>query len=113
MQEAVEEEVVLDRVDAGDAKHVGHYRVGCRASALAGDAVLASKAHQIPVDEKELGQARLLDHVQLALQAACHCRGDRVIAPSGTLVRELVEVAERRLARWHGVTGEADVSEVE
>ena len=69
VQEALEEQVVRDGVDPGDAQHVGDDRVGCRASALSGDPVLAGEAHEVPVDEEELGKARLLDHLQLPLQA--------------------------------------------
>ena len=91
MEEALEEEVVLDGIDAGDAEHVGDYRVGGRAAALAGHAMLACEAHEIPVDEEELGQSCLLDHLQLALEPARDLGGDRPVALAHALEAQLVE----------------------
>ena len=75
VQEALEQQVVLDGIDPGDAEHVGDDRVGGRAAALAGHAMLAREAHEVPVDEEELGQPRLLDHLELALEALAPRRG--------------------------------------
>ncbi len=113
MQEALEEQVVLDRVDPGDAEHVGHDRVRRAAPALTGHPVLLREPHQVPVDEEELGQPRLVDHVELLLEPPGDRRRDRVVALPGALLGEPVEVAEGRLALGDLEAGEADAFEVE
>src|SRR5207248_5200142 len=88
-------------------------RVRGRTPALARDSMLAGKAHQVPVDEEELGQACLLDHLELVLQAAGDGGGDRPVALAQAFEAELVEKGERRLARGHGIAGEPDLAKVE
>ena len=65
VDEPLEQQVVADRVDPGDAEDVGHDRVGRAAPALGRDPLLPGEAHQVPADQEELGQAGPLDHVQL------------------------------------------------
>src|SRR5256885_13305697 len=89
----------------------GDDRVGGRAPALAGDPALAREAHEVPVDEEELGQPGLLDHVQLPLQAPRHRGGDRVVSPARSLLGQPVEEAERGLALGHREAREADIPE--
>ncbi len=67
-QEALEEQVVAQRVHRGDAQQVGHQRVGRRAPPLAADALLAGKADNVPDDEKVAGQPQPLDDGQLVGQ---------------------------------------------
>ena len=113
VQEALEKEVVLDRVDAGYAQHVGDDRVRGRATALPWNAVLAGEAHQVPVDEEELGQPGLLDHLELVLQAMGHRRGDRPVALAQAFEAQLVEKGEGRLAGGNRIAREPDLAEVE
>src|SRR3989442_8778258 len=68
VQEALEEQVVLDGVDPRDAEHVSDDRVGGGTSALSRHPVLAGKAHEVPVDEEELGQSGLLVPLKIDLQ---------------------------------------------
>src|SRR5205814_9098247 len=75
--------------------------------------VLAGKSHEVPVDQEELGQASLLDHLQLALQALGDRGRDRPVAIAHPFEAELVEKRERRLARWDRITGKPDLAEVE
>ena len=113
VEEALEKQVVLDGVDPRDAEHVGDDRVRGRTPALARDTMLAGKAHEVPVDEEELGQAGLLDHLELVLQAAGDGGGDRPVALAQAFEAELVEKRERRLAHGHGIAGEPDLAKVE
>ena len=113
VQKSLEEKVVFDRVDARDAKHVGDDRVGGRASALPRHTVVAGEAHQVPVDEEELGEPRLLDHLQLVLQAACDHRSNRPVSLAEAFEAKLVEKGERRLSGGHGVSGKPDLAKVE
>ena len=98
VQEALEEKVVSDGIDAGDAEHIGDDRVGRRAAALAGHPMLAGEAHEVPIDEEELRQPGLLDHLQLALEAARDLDRDGPVALAHSLEAELVEKREGGLA---------------
>ena len=53
IEEALEEQRVLERVDVGDLHGVGDERAGCRAAAGAdGDAVIARVLDEVPDDEE-------------------------------------------------------------
>ena len=67
-EKALEDQVVGQRVDGGDAQQEGHQRVGGRAAALAADALPARKAHDVPDDQEVVGQPQLPDHRQLVRQ---------------------------------------------
>ena len=97
VDEPFEQEVVADRLDPGDAQYVGHDGARRAAPALSRDALLLREAHEIPADQEELGQARPLDDVQFMGELADHGRRDWVIAPPGTDLTQLDEVAEGRL----------------
>src|SRR6202011_1938251 len=113
VQEALEKEVVLDRVDSSDPEHVGDDRIGGRAATLAGYAVLAREAHEVPVDEKELGEPSLLDHLQLALEPLRDRERDRPVALPHALEAELVEKRERCLTLRDWIARETNFAEVE
>ncbi len=65
VDEALEEELVADGVDARDAQGVGDDRVAGAAPTLRRDAALPAEAHEVPADEEELRQAGPLDDLQL------------------------------------------------
>ena len=113
VQEALEKEVVLDRIDAGDAEHVSDDRIGGRAATLARHAVLARKTHEVPVDEEELGEPCLLDHLQLSLESLRDGERDWPITLPHALEAELVEKRERCLTLRNGIARETDFAEVE
>src|SRR5438445_6281989 len=75
--------------------------------------MLSGEAHQVPIDEEELGQAGLLDHLQLMLQAARDRRRDGPIPLAKALEAQLVEKGERRLTFRHRVAGKPDLAEIE
>ena len=69
VEEALEEQVVGERVDVGDRQRVGDDRAGGRATAGAdGDAVVLRVADEIPDDQEVGGEAHLLDHAELELE---------------------------------------------
>ena len=72
VDEALEQQLVADRVDAGDAQHVGHDRIAGAAPALRRDAAVAAEPHDVPADQEELGQAGALDDLQLVRQLLHH-----------------------------------------
>ena len=79
IEEALEEEVVGDGIDRGDAENVGDDGVGGRASTGAADTVLAREAHDIPDTEKEGGQSHLLDDRELVGELIADLRGEGAI----------------------------------
>ena len=79
IQEALEEQFVLQRVDIGDSERVRNQRSGGRAAARAdGNVVLFSVANEIPDDEEISGEFHLLDDREFALQALLVI-GDRML----------------------------------
>ena len=113
VDEALEEQVVADRVDAGDAQDVGHDRVGRAAPALRRNAALTGEAHQVPADQEELGEAGLLDDRQLVGELPDDRRGHRVVAPTRAFVTEALEIRERRVAIGYRKAREAVLLETE
>ena len=69
IQEALEQQAVLHRIDVGDAQRPGHHRTGRRAPAWPHrDAVVAGEADVVPHHQEVGGEAHLLHHLQLELQ---------------------------------------------
>src|SRR6185436_18297484 len=70
VQEALEDQVALDRVDVGDAHGVGHEAAGRRAAARAHrDALLARVADEVPDDEEVAREADAPDDADLLVEA--------------------------------------------
>ncbi len=76
VEEALEDQPVLDGIDQGDIQGVGHDRAGCRAAGVVPDALLAGVAAQVPHDQEVGVEPHLVDDAQLVIQALAH---DRVI----------------------------------
>ena len=71
VEEALEDEVVLDRIDVGDAQAVGDEAAGRRAAAGADrDRLLARVADEVPDDEEVPGVLHLLDHLDFVAEPA-------------------------------------------
>ena len=85
----------------------------CAAASLPRDTVLAGVSHDVPGDEEELRELRLLDDMELALQARRDGAGHGVVLALHRLLTEAVQHRERCLALGHGIAGEAHVAEVE
>ena len=113
VQESLEQKVVLDGIHTRDSQHIGDDRVGGRSPTLARDSMLSGKAHEVPVDEEELRQACLLDHLELVLQPARDLRRDRTVALANAFEAQLVEIGERGLAGRHRVARKANLAKVE
>ena len=99
VDEPLEQQVVLDRLDPADPERVGHDRAGRAAPALGRDPLLLREPHQVPADQEELGEAGPLDHVELVGEPVDDGRGQRVVALLGAVPAQPREVRERRLAR--------------
>jgi hypothetical protein len=79
VDEALEEELVLDRVDLGDPQAVGHDRVAGAPPPLADDPAGTGELHEVPHDEEELGEVRAVDDVELMGQLRQGALGDRPV----------------------------------
>ncbi len=103
VQEALEQQVVAQRVDVGDRQAVGDDRAGRRAAAGTDrDAVLLGELDEVP-DDQEVGvEAHAVDHVELHLHALERRGGRRVaVAQAQALVHaraQVVALAARRRA---------------
>ena len=90
VEEALEEESGAERLDVGDAEAVAHDRVGHRAAAAVGGAVLDDVLHH----QEVVGESLLADDAELVLQPVASHRGDGAVAPLGAGVGEGAEPPE-------------------
>jgi hypothetical protein len=97
-EEALEKQVVRQRVHRRDAEHVGDERVGRRAAALAADALAAGEAHEVPDDQEVVGQPDLIDDAQLVAELAQAVGRHRPVLGDQPGVRQRIQIAERGLA---------------
>ena len=71
VQEALEQQPVVQRINVGDAQGVAHQAAGGRTAARPHrDALLARVANEVPHDQEVAGKAHLLDHADFFLQPA-------------------------------------------
>jgi len=70
IQEALEQQLVLQRIEVGDAQSVGNERTGSRSAAGAnGNFALFGIADKVPHDKEISRKLHLLDDVQFAFQS--------------------------------------------
>ena len=75
IQKALEEQIVLQRIDVGDPHGVGDQRAGRRAAARAhGNAVFPGVADEVPDDQEIAGKLHLLDDARFRAPAAVRIR---------------------------------------
>ena len=113
VEEALEEEVVSDGVDPGDAEEVGDDGISGAAPPLPGHAMLPGPPHDLVDDQEEFGEIGLLNDVQLGLQPLRDQRGERAVAAPDLVLAEAVEDGEGGLALRDGEAREADIGEIE
>ena len=78
-QEALEQQLHLDRIDGGDAEAVADGAVGRRPAPLHEDVLLAAVVDDVPDDQEVAGEIELLDQIELAARSArapCRDTGD-------------------------------------
>ena len=94
VEEALEQQVVGERVDLGDVERVGDDRAGRRAAPRPdGDAVVLGELDEVP-DDQEVGvEAHPPDHLELHLQPLDRLGRRRVaVAPAQALLGERAQV---------------------
>jgi hypothetical protein len=109
VEEALEEEVVLHRVDVGDLEAVGDEGAGRRPAARAdADAVPLRERDEIPDDQEVIREAHLANGLQLELQAIGELWRDRSVPLLQPFFAELDEVVEGVAVAGDGVLGQQD-----
>ena len=92
VEEALEDQPVLRRLDVGDAEAVEHDRGGGRAAHAHRDAPLAREAGDVAHDQDVLDEAGLLDHAQLVAQPLALRLAGVAVAVGEALLAEGAEV---------------------
>ncbi len=99
IEHPLEEEAVDERVDVGDLEAVRDEAAGRRAAARPdADAVAAGERDEVGDDEEVVGEAHLLDRLELELEALAVLGRRRAVALRHADVDEVDEVLERVLA---------------
>ena len=94
VEEALEQQVVLERVKVGDPRRVRHDRAGRRAAARADrDALLARPADPVPRDQEVRGVAHARDRGELEVEPVADVlRHVRAVALDQALLAQLAQV---------------------
>ncbi len=108
IEEPLEQEPGAERLHVGDAETVGDDRVGDRAPAAVGGAVLHDVAHH----QEIVGEALHPDDGELVLQAVAGDGGDDAITPFGACIRQRAQLLQRvgglDETRWHDPVADRD-----
>ena len=114
VQEALEEQRVADRVEIGDVQAVGDERPGGRPAARPDrDAVGAGEADEVPHDQEVVGEAHLLDRLQLELEPAAQLGRLGAVALAQPCLGQLAQVRDGGLAVGHVELGQVQRVEVD
>ena len=93
VEEALEEQVVADRVGVGDLQAVRDQAAGRRPAARTdGDAALAGVVHEVLDDQEVAGEALLGDHLQLVVEALLDLGDDLRVAALQAFLGEAAQV---------------------
>ena len=95
VQEALEQQAILERVHAGDAQHVADQAARRRAARRTADAALARLVIEVPDDQEVGDKALLADDVELVIQPVFDLVGHLAIALFHALKAELIEIVVR------------------
>ena len=112
-QEALEEQLHLDRVDGGDGERVADRRVGSRASPLGHDALALAEADDVPDDEEVARQVELPDQVELTFELCLGACGQWTEAGAGAVPGDPPQVGNGAFSQRQGVVGESITEVVE
>ena len=115
VEEALEQQVVLERVDVGDAERVADDGPGGGPAAGShGDAVVLGELDVVP-DDQEVGvEAHLADDPELEVEALDHLgAGLAAVAARDALLAQVAQVAVLGEAVGHRVRRQLVVAEVE
>ena len=92
VEEALEDQPVLRRLDVRDAEAVEHDRGGCGAAHAHRDALIVREAGDVAHDQDVLDEAGLLDDAQLVAQPLALLVAGRAVASLQALLAQLAEM---------------------
>ena len=106
IQEPLKHQPVFDGIYSRDAQRVSHQAAHRRPARACADARFLGKLHQIVQNQKIARISRLIDHVQLELQAFLMFRRHGFAPRFHTLVCQIFQIiAGRIIPRWQGKIG--------
>jgi hypothetical protein len=93
LRKSLEQQLVLDGVDIGNANAIGYCRAGCRAAAGTDKhPEVAAGFYKIGNNEKVSGEAHGFDGVQLEVKPFFDLRADLFVAFAGAFERQVAQV---------------------
>ena len=114
VEEALEQQPVADRVDVGDVEAVRRERARRRAAPRAHrDPASLGEGDEVPDDQEVVGEAHLLDRLELEAQALGQLRRCPLVALFQAFFAELDEVLEGVLAFRDRELRQQDLAELE
>ena len=114
VQEAFEDEPVVERIEVGDRQAVGDDRSGsASASGSRADAAPRSMGDQVPDDEEVRRESHVGDHAELVVDALRDVSIDRAVPAMCTLHHEVPEVLVLVVAIGHRELRQEDLVELD
>ena len=110
VEEALERELVEDRVDRGDAQRVGHDRARRAAAARRLDALLPGEGDEVRDDQEVAGVAHREDHAELVVEPGLELRGDGPVAALEAALALLAQPALDRVPVRHREVRDAQLA---
>ena len=104
-QEALEQQIHLDRIDGRDPEAVADGAVGGAPAALHEDVVLPAEVDDVPDDQEVAGEVQLLDEIELARDLRARPIVVRAVAIARADLDHLPQKRRLRLARRHRIVG--------
>ena len=102
VQEALEEQVIADRIDVGDAQHVGDEAARGGATRDAAHALAARVVDVVPDDEEVGDEALGADDLELVVEAALQPLADLAVVLADAVETERIEIL---VLRWRTRAG--------
>ena len=113
VQEPLEDQPVLQGIDAGDAQAVEDHAGGGAAADAEQDAALAHEPDDVPDHQEVVGEAGVLDHLEFVLQAVAGLLVAGAVVAAETLLAEAGQVLVGRGAVGRVVPGQVGLPEVQ
>ena len=110
-QEALEQQLHLDRIDGRDPEAVADRAVRRRPAALHEDVLLPAVVDDVPDDQEVAGEIELLDQIELAGDLRARLVVIRPVSLARTHVRHVAQERRRGLAGRHRIFRES-ISEI-
>ena len=87
VEEPLEQQIVLQRADVAQVQRVADQRADARAAGRGRDALRPGEADEVPDDQEVVGEAELVDDVQLAVEPGDDLVGELAVGPAAAARR--------------------------